>query len=208
MQSTKTFGVFFNGVAAPILYSSAQQINVQVPYEIAGASSVEMQIFNTEIANPMSEAITLGVAARQPAIYLSAASSASPLPGLSICGGTQALGQAALALNADGTVNDCTNPATVGSTVTIFLNGTGPVIPALKTGAIAKSPAVDLAPSLAPGPFTGTTVIATTSVPGSITGVAQVKLRAGGAGGENVLLNGSTLAGVPLRERVILIWMR
>jgi uncharacterized protein (TIGR03437 family) len=208
MQSSKTFGVFFNGVAAPILYSSAQQINVQVPYEIAGASSVEMQIFNTEIANPMSEAITLGVAARQPAIYLSAASSASPLPGLSICGGTQALGQAALALNADGTVNDCTNPATVGSTVTIFLNGTGPVIPALKTGAIAKSPAVDLAPSLAPGPFTGTTVIATTSVPGSITGVAQVKLRAGGAGGENVLLNGSTLAGVPLRERVILIWMR
>ena len=33
-QSTSTFGVFFNGIPAPILYSSAQQINVQVPYEI------------------------------------------------------------------------------------------------------------------------------------------------------------------------------
>jgi hypothetical protein len=32
----------------------------------------------------------------------------------------------------------------------------------------------------APGSFTGTTVIATTSLPGSITGVAQVQLQAGG----------------------------
>jgi hypothetical protein len=38
--------------------------------------------------------------------------------------------------------------------------------------------------------------------------VAQVQLQAGGGGGENVLLNGPTLAGAPLRERVILIWTR
>ena len=89
--------------------------------------------------------------------------------------------------------------------VTVFLDGFGSVTPALGTGVIAQSPAVALAPSLDPGPFTGTTVIATTSVPGSITGVAQVQLR---AGGQNVLLNGPTLAGTPLRERVILIWTR
>jgi len=114
-------------------------------------------------------------------------------------------GQAALALNADGTVNDCTNPAIAGSAVTIFLGGFGPAAPALATGAIANGTAVALSPSLDPGPFTGTTVIATKSLPGSITGVAQVQLQ---AGGQTALLNGPTLAGTPLRERVILIWTR
>jgi uncharacterized protein (TIGR03437 family) len=110
-----------------------------------------------------------------------------------------------LALNADGTVNDCANPASAGSVVTVFLNGFGPATPALGTGVIAQGPAVALAPSLAPGPFTGTTVIATKSLPGSITGVAQVQLQ---SGGQAALLNGPTLAGTPLRERVILIWTR
>jgi uncharacterized protein (TIGR03437 family) len=204
-QSSNTFGVFFNGIPAPILYSSAQQINVQVPYEIAGAGTVEMQILSQQIANPVSETRTLGVVARQPAIFLSQAAMTSPLPGWSTCGTTQAFGQAALALNADGTVNDCANPASAGSVVTVFLNGFGPATPALGTGVIAQGPAVALAPSLAPGPFTGTTVIATKSLPGSITGVAQVQLQ---SGGQAALLNGPTLAGTPLRERVILIWTR
>jgi uncharacterized protein (TIGR03437 family) len=215
-QSRNTFGVFFNGIPAPVLYSSAQQINVQVPYEIAGASTVQMQVFSQQMANPVSETRTVGVVERQPAIFLSQAALASPLPGWSVCGGTTAvttavttaLGQAALALNADGTVNDCANPAIAGSAVTVFLSGFGPVTPAMGTGVIAPSPAAALAPSLNAGQFTGTTVIATTSLPGSITGVAQVRLQAGGGGGEGVLLNGPMLAGTPLRERVILIWTR
>jgi uncharacterized protein (TIGR03437 family) len=205
VQSSNTFGVFFNGIPAPILYSSDQQINVQVPYEIAGASAVEMQILSKQIANAVSETRTLGVAERQPAIFLSPAALFSLFPGLSACGGTTAFGQAALALNADGTVNDCTNPAMAGSMVTVFLGGSGAVTPALGTGIIAPGPAVDLAPSLDPGPFTGTAVLSTMSLPGAITGVAQVRLR---AGGNFALLEEPTLAGTPLRERVILIWTR
>jgi uncharacterized protein (TIGR03437 family) len=179
---------------------------VQVPYEIAGASTVQMQVVSTQIQNPVSETRTLGVVARQPAIFLSPAALASPLPGWSTCGGAAEFGQAALALNADGTVNDSTNPAVAGSAVTVFLGGFGAATPALATGAIAPGPAVALSPSLDPGyPFTGTTVIATKSLPGSITGVAQVQLQ---AGGQSVLLNGPTLAGTPLRERAILIWTR
>jgi uncharacterized protein (TIGR03437 family) len=204
-QSTDTFGVFFNGIPAPILYSSDQQINVQVPFEIAGASTVQMQIVSKQIVNPVSETRTVGVVTRQPSIFLASAALVSPFPGLSTCGAALAFGQAALALNADGTVNDCTNPATAGSMVTVFLNGFGVVTPALGTGVIAQGPAVALAPSMDPGPFTGTTVIATKSLPGSITGVAQVQLQAGPGPG---LLNGPTLAGTPLRERVILIWTR
>jgi uncharacterized protein (TIGR03437 family) len=204
-QSTNTFGVFFNGIPAPILYSSDQQINVQVPFEIAGASTVQMQIVNKQIVNPVSETRTVGVVERQPSIFLSTAALASPFPGLSVCGAATKFGQTALALNSDGTVNDCTNPAIAGTMVTVFLNGFGVVTPALGTGVISPSPAVTLAPSMDPGPFTGTTVIATKSLPGSITGVAQVQLQAGAGPG---LLNGPTLAGTPLRERVILIWTR
>jgi uncharacterized protein (TIGR03437 family) len=147
-----------------------------------------------------------GVVQRQPAIFLSPAALGSALPGWSTCGTQQAFGQAALALNADGTLNDCDNPATAGSMVTVFLNGFGPATPSLATGVIAPSPAIDVTPSLDPGfPFPGTTTIATQSLPGSITGVAQVQLQ---SGGQSTLLNGPTLAGTPLRERVIRIWIR
>jgi uncharacterized protein (TIGR03437 family) len=204
-QSTNNLGVFFNGIAAPILYSSAQQINVQVPFEVAGTGSVQVKLVNSQIPNPLSEARTLALVDRQPSIFLSQAALTSPYPEMSFCGGTAVFGQAALALNEDGSVNDCANPAVAGSKVTIFMNGFGVAAPALSTGVIAPSPAVALQPALAPGLYTGTTVLSTTSAPGSISGVAQVKLQ---DGGQNVLLNGATLAGVAFRERVILIWIR
>ena len=122
-----------------------------------------------------------------------------------MCGGATALGQASVALNADGTLNDCTNPATAGSVVTVFVNGFGATTPALATGVIAAAPAVTLAPSMDPGFFTGTTVVATKTAPGAISGVEQVRLHSGGM---NTLLSGASLAGVPFRERVILIWIR
>jgi uncharacterized protein (TIGR03437 family) len=190
-------GVFFNDIAAPILYSSAQQINVQVPFEIAGAATVQLRVAN--------ESRTLTAVDRQPAIFLSTAALSSPIPGWSVCGGKFAFGQAALALNADGTVNDCDNPAAPDSVVTVFLNGFGVSTPALATGAIAPSPAVSLVPSLDPGPFTGTAALSTTTLPGSITAVTQVRLH---PGNPTTLLNGASLGGTPLRERVILIWSR
>jgi uncharacterized protein (TIGR03437 family) len=204
-QSSNSFGVFFNGIPAPILYSSPQQINLQVPFEIDGASTVQMQVVSQKTVNPVSETRTLLVSQRQPAVFLSPAALLSPIPGWSVCGTSAAFGQAALALNADGTVNDCTNPAAAGTPVTVFLGGFGPVTPVLATGAITQAPPVALTPSLDPGPFTGTTVISTQTVPSSITGIAQVQLR---PGGPYVLLNGASLAGVPSRERVILVWTR
>ncbi len=189
--------VLFNGIAAPILYSSTQQINAQVPFEIAGSATVQMQLG--------SETRTLGVVDRQPSLYLAPSAFQSSVPGSSVCGGTIVFGQAALALNSDGTVNDCTNPAAPGTPVTVFLNGFGQVTPALATGAIATSPATALMPSLDPGLFTGTTTIATTTDPGSISGVAQVRLL---PGTPSALLNLPSFGGTPLRERLIIIWTR
>ena len=189
--------VLFNAITAPVLYSSAQQINAQVPFEIAGSNTVRMQV------GP--ETLSLGVVDRQPSLYLAPTAFLSPVPGSSVCGGAIVYGQAALALNADGTVNDCTNPAPAGTPVTVFLNGFGQVTPALATGSIATAPATALTPSLDPGLFTGTTTLATTTDPGSISGVAQVRLL---PGTPSALLNLPSFGGVPLRERLILIWTR
>jgi uncharacterized protein (TIGR03437 family) len=207
--SSSTFGVFFNGIPAPILYSAAQQINVQVPYEIAGQSTVQMKVIDQQTTLPLSETLTLGVVQRQPAVFLTPAASGSLFPGYTVCGGAMALGVAAVALNADGTLNDCGNPATAGSTVTVFLNGLDPVTPPLATGAIAAAPPVPLTPGVvASDPLLSPGDSSTLSVPGSITGVAQLRLQLPqglrpGPYSVAVLLDGTLL-----RERLIVVWTR
>src|ERR1035438_3170904 len=106
--STSTFGVYFNGIPAPILYSSAQQINLQAPFEIAGQTTVQMQVVDLQTPLHLSETYTLGVVQRQPAIYLAPATIASRFTGYTECGGATVFGVAAVALNADGAINDCT----------------------------------------------------------------------------------------------------
>ena len=148
VPSTSTFGVYFNDIPAPILYSSAQQINLQVPFEIAGQSTVQMQVVDRQTPLHLSETYTLGVVQRQPAIYLTPATIASRINSYTECGGATVFGVAAAALNADGTINDCTNPAPAGSMVTLFVNGLGPVTPALTTGAIDPAPPATLTPGI------------------------------------------------------------
>ena len=205
-SSMDSLGVFFNGIPAPILYSSQQQINVQVPFEMAGSASVQMQVVSKKIPNPVSETHTLAVVERQPAIFLSPAALLSQQPGYSTCESQILFGQTAMAINADGTLNDCSNPAISGSVVTVLVNGFGASTPALATGIVPPGPPSALTPSFTPGPFTGTTTIATQSLPGGISGVVQVQLRDGGQGA--TLLNGASLGGVLLRDRVIGIWVR
>lgn len=205
-SSADSLGVFFNSVPAPILYASQQQINVQVPFEIAGSGSVQMQVVSRNIPNPVSETHTLAVVERQPSIFLSPAALLSQQPGYSTCGSQILFGQTAVAINADGTLNDCSNPAVVGSVVTVLVNGFGPSTPALATGILPPGPPVALTPAFTPGPFTGTTTLATQSLPGGISGVVQVQLRDGSEGA--TLLNGASLGDVLLRDRVIEIWVK
>jgi uncharacterized protein (TIGR03437 family) len=206
--STSNFGVFFNGIAAPILYSSANQINLQVPYEIAGQSTVEMQLMSRETPLADSETITLAVDAQQPSVFLTAAAVNSALPAYTVCGGSVVFGVAAAALNADGTVNDCTNPARPGSTVTVFVNGMGQVTPALTTGAIAMPPAVQLSPGVTAVDDDGPNLaVATLTVPSAVEGIAQVQLQVPNVSpplGAVTLV--PALSGTVMRERVILIW--
>jgi len=112
-----TPAVSFDEVAAAIIYASPQQINVQVPAETASHATSQLQV--------VSETQPVAVVAQQPTYLLTAGAFLSPFAGMSVCGDNVAFGEAAHAINPDGTLNDCTNPAPAGSLVTVFLNGLG-----------------------------------------------------------------------------------
>jgi len=195
-SSLQGVSVTFNGIVAPILYTSGEQINIQVPYEIAGQDSVEIQVVS--LLEGLMERKTLSVVQRQPSVFLSPDALLSDVPGYSYCGNAFSRAQHALALNADGTLNTCLHGAPPGSTVTIFMNGLGPTQPPQATGAIIPGPPVDITPGA-----TGAGILSTTTSPGAISAVARVQLQPASTGFLEVV---PTLAGIPAREQVV-IWI-
>ncbi|MEO7143201.1 MAG: hypothetical protein ABI165_06810, partial [Bryobacteraceae bacterium] len=145
-SSFQGVSVTFNGIVAPVLYTSAEQINIQAPYEIAGQDSVEMQVVSP--GGGLMERKTFPVVQRQPSVFLSPDALPSDVPGNSYCGNPFSRAQHALALNADGTLNTCLQGALPGSTVTIFMNGLGPTQPLQVTGAIIPGPPVEIGPGV------------------------------------------------------------
>jgi len=97
--------VLFNGYAAPIFYAGQNQINVQVPYALAGAQACAVQVVSGGVVKGQS---SVTVADTVPAIFTAA-------------NGT---GQAA-ALNQDGSFNSPDNPAERGSVIVLFATGEG-----------------------------------------------------------------------------------
>jgi len=126
----------------------------------------------------VSESYILGVAVRQPSVFVSPSSYSQPVFDVAACNGQYAGALQPLALNADGTQNSCANPAASGSVVTIFLNGLGLTIPAQTTGMVSTSAtAINPVASLVTASASGTDFLSTATVPGSIDGVAQVQIQ-------------------------------
>jgi uncharacterized protein (TIGR03437 family) len=88
--------ITFNAIPAKLLYTGAQQINLQIPASLAGQSSAQM-IVTADKAS--SAPFTVPLTAVAPAIFT---------PGV---------------LNQDNTVNSPTHPAPLGSVLQIFLTG-------------------------------------------------------------------------------------
>lgn len=107
--------VTFNGTAAPILYSSFNQINVQVPYSLRPGTTARVQVTTS---SGTSSAITLDVLSSAAAVFTAQ---------------TNGQGQA-LAVNQNGTINSVSNPAPAGSYVSLYAEGLGAVTPALNEG--------------------------------------------------------------------------
>ena len=103
--------VTFDGFAAPVIYASGDQINVQVPWEIAGQSSVQMSVQVS--VGPFPVGTTIG-----PVLVAVAPS----VPGVFYI------------TNSDGTLNSPSNPAARGDFISIYGTGGGLTNPVGITG--------------------------------------------------------------------------
>jgi uncharacterized protein (TIGR03437 family) len=147
--------VSFDGQVAPLFFVRNDQINVQVPYEVAGKTTSSMVV---TYGGAPSAAIGVPVAAASPGIF-------------------QYNGRT-LVLNAvTGAIVDGANPAARGDYVLIFGTGPGLVDPPVATGKpasaspynMARSPQAQIGGRAVPVDFAG-------MAPG-FTGLLQINLR-------------------------------
>jgi uncharacterized protein (TIGR03437 family) len=189
--------VMFDTIAGTPIYVSASQINVIVPYEIAGRSTTTVTVV---YQNQTSAGISQLVASQAPGIYTFSATGA---------------GQASV-LNQNGTLNGpptgltiggqfvSTTPASVGSVIAVFMTGGGQTNPASTTGTVTPTAQLYKIPGTVTATINGVTATVdfAGAAPGEVTGVIQVNLTvpAGVTGSGlplSITVNGSTTLSGP-----------
>lgn len=164
--------VFFDGVAAPIIYAQQQQINVQAPFELVNPTTQVHIEYNGSATWPS----TVTVQPAAPGIF-HAISSETPQ---------------ALLMNQDGTWNSASNPAPAGSVVSLWATGGGATNPPGITGGFTPLT------SLTPLALAVTVTLGSAPIPATVTyfgvaptlstGVFQVNFQipAGISSGSNI----------------------
>jgi uncharacterized protein (TIGR03437 family) len=104
--------VLFDGQKAPLLWVSANQINLLVPYEIANSERMAFQVITSAGS---SQPLAFTVVPAQPDIFV--------------------------VVNADGTVNGPDHRAGYGSILTMYAGGAGVLNQSLPDGSLAGNPA-------------------------------------------------------------------
>jgi len=150
--------------AAPLTFVSAGQINAVVPFEVAGLTSVRLQI---EYSNLSSDPITVQLAATAPGVFTANGSGS---------------GQGAI-LNHDGaTLNGPSTAEPRGGYVTLFLTGGGQTRPAGVSGRVTT---ISEAPPITPTPIApvsvtingqAASVLFFGEAPGLVSGVLQLNV--------------------------------
>jgi uncharacterized protein (TIGR03437 family) len=102
--------VAFDNIAAPLFYVSDSQINLQVPYEVAGRASTHMVVNYNGL---QAASNTLSVAKSAPGIFV--------------------------VTNADGSVNGANSPSPAGAVLVIYGTGSGTTAGFPETGAPAPA---------------------------------------------------------------------
>jgi uncharacterized protein (TIGR03437 family) len=100
--------VSFDGIAAPLLYVSATQVNAQVPYEIAGRLRASVVVSSQGVPGA---AVSVPVVDAAPGVFAVA--------------------------NEDGRVNSPTAPVARGRAIVVYATGGGVVDPPIATGTVA-----------------------------------------------------------------------
>ncbi len=114
--------VSINGVAAPILYSSATQVAGIVPYSVTGSTAQVTLTYQGQNAAPF----LVSMAPSAPSLFTTNQSGS---------------GQAAAINAASGIVNSATNPVAVGGYISLYATGGGQTSPAGSNGSLAGATA-------------------------------------------------------------------
>mgnify|MGYP000747415187 CR=1 FL=1 len=110
--------ISINGIAAPLLYTRADQVGAVVPFGIIGKTADVVVRYENRVSAP----ITVEVEPASPGVFTTSGSGK---------------GQVA-ALNQDGSLNSETSPAKTGSVVTFYMTGNGQTVPASVDGRITS----------------------------------------------------------------------
>ncbi|MGA3187123.1 MAG: hypothetical protein ABSF22_08425 [Bryobacteraceae bacterium] len=164
--------VLFDGIAGTPIYVSATQINVIVPYEIAGRSSTNVVV---SYQGQLSAAIPQNVANVAPGIYTFSATGAGQAAALNQ---NLSLNGPSIGLVINGTTIS-TTPAAPGSVIVIYMTGGGLTNPVGVDGSVTPSSPLEEIPLAnvsatingvnAPVQFAG-------AAPGEVTGVIQMNI--------------------------------
>lgn len=151
--------VLFDGVASPLIYTSAGQVNAVAPFGLSGSTTQVQVQFQGQVSDP----VPVSVAPAKPGIFSLDGSGA---------------GQAAI-LNQDGSVNSADHPAPPGSIITLWATGAGQLAPPGIDGAVttAGNLPVPVLPVTAQIGGQATEVLYAGGAPGIVAGVIQVNLR-------------------------------
>lgn len=160
--------VLFDGVPAPVIYSSATQVSAVAPFSLAGKTSTRVVV---EYLGVPAATIQVPVRNVKPAIFTLDASGNGP----------------GAILNQNGTLNTATNPAAKQSYISLYVTGVGQTNPASQDGQVVMTAANLLAPVTATIGGQAAEVQYAGSAPGLVPGVAQINLRvpAGATTGSN-----------------------
>jgi uncharacterized protein (TIGR03437 family) len=161
--------VFFNGIAAPILYTGSTQICAIVPYNFlflvspGNTNPTAPKTFPVAVqvvyGNLQTATLSVTITNASPGVFTLSQNGAGP----------------AAALNQDGSINGRANPAAPGTTIVFFATGEGQTAPAGVDGKLAVAPYPQ--PLASVGVTIGglpATVLYAGGAPGEVAGVMQV----------------------------------
>ncbi len=114
--------ILFDGIPAPLTYTSSGQVNAVVPYATAGRLSTQVRV---EYLGQPSTPAAFAIASTSPGIFK-----------LGDAGG----GIGIWVVNQDNTLNSPANPATAGSIVVFYATGAGQTNPPGVDGSVATAP--------------------------------------------------------------------
>jgi uncharacterized protein (TIGR03437 family) len=150
--------VYFNGAAAPVLYTTANQVGAIVPFGVTGSKVQVIAQYNGQVSAP----ITVDLAPVAPALFTLNSSGTGP----------------AAALNQDFSVNGSGNPANTGSYVSLFATGLGQTNPGGQDG-VPSTPPLPLPLGTVTATIGGkpATVQFAGGAPGLVAGVMQINVQ-------------------------------